>query len=298
MKEPRTFPPSIHRRSLLGLLAASCLPVVHATGTPVFVVQSEPSLKHCIALLHAALRSAGFMAILENAPNTSEERNLHETTSGRIHISLLPPTPTRLSMVKDGRLRMIPVPLERGLLGWRTSFVLQTQHDKTARIKSLSDLRTLIIGQGSGWLDAQIYRQAGISTREVQAWRDGEFADQMRSGVIDLFPMGLEESISYFLAHFRQYHPQIALDKYLLLRYPWYRFVWVSAHPSADALYQALQAGFDTICSDGQFESIWNEHRQVLPASDWQGRTVINLENPFYSRNIVAQGYQHLLLEP
>lgn len=251
-----------------------------------------------MALLYAALRAVGFMANLENAPHTSEQRNLHETISGRIHITLLPPTPTRLSMVKDGRLRMIAVPIERGLLGWRTSFILQTQQDKTAHIKSLSDLQTLIIGQGSGWLDAQIYRQAGISTREVQAWRNGEFVDQMQSGVIDLFPIGLEESISYFLPHFRRHYPQITLDKYLLLRYPWYRFVWVSADPSADALYQALQTGFDIICSNGQFESIWNEYRQILPASDWQGRTIINLENPFYSQDIVPKRYQHLLLDP
>lgn len=298
MKKPRTSSHSIRRRSLLGFLAGSCLPAVHAADSGVFVVQTEPSLRHCIALLHAALRAAGLMAKLENAPNTSEQRNLHETTAGRIHVSLLPPTPTRLRMVKDGHLRMIAVPLERGLLGWRASFVLQNHQDKTARIRSLNDLQTLIIGQGSGWLDAQIYRQAGISTREVQAWRDGEFSDQMRSGAIDLFPMGLEESISYFLPHFRQNYPQITLDKYLLLRYPWYRFVWVSAHPGADALYQALQTGFDIICSDGQFESIWNEHRQLLPSSDWQDRRVIDLKNPFYSQDIVPQRYQHLLLEP
>lgn len=52
------------------------------------------------------------------------------------------------------------------------------------------------------------------------------------------------------------------------------------------------------ICSNGRFESIWNQYRQVLPASDWQGRTVIHLENPFYSQDIVPERYQHLLLEP
>ncbi len=293
-----TTSPSLHRRSLLGLLAGSCLPTVHAAGAPVFVVQTEPSLRHCIALLHAALQAAGFAAKLTNAPNASEQRNLHETSSGRIHITLLPPTPTRLSMVNEGRLRMIAVPLERGLLGWRTSFLMQNHQDKTARIRTLSDLQALIIGQGSGWVDAKIYRQAGIVTREVQAWRDGEFADQMESGVIDLFPMGLEESMSYFLPHFRQHYPQIALDKYLLLRYPWYRFVWVTSDPSADALYDALQNGFDTICSNGKFESVWEEYRQVLPASNWRDRTVINLENPFYSQDVVPQRYQHLLLDP
>src|SRR5690606_30615390 len=111
----------------------------------------------------------------------------------RIHITLLPPTTTRLSMLNEGRLRMIAVPLERGLLCWRTAFILRDQQEKTAQISSLTDLRTLVVGQGSGWMDARIYREAGIITREIQAWRDGEFADQMRSGVIDLFPMGLDE---------------------------------------------------------------------------------------------------------
>src|SRR5690554_5736910 len=125
MNTPPTRTPSLRRRSLLGLLAGSCLPVARAASTPIFTVQAEPSQKHCVALLHAALRAAGLKADLENAPNTSEQRNLHETTAGRIHISLLPPTPTRLSMVNKGSLKMIAVPLERGLLGWRTSFVLQ-----------------------------------------------------------------------------------------------------------------------------------------------------------------------------
>lgn len=97
------------------------------------------------------------------------QRNLHETASGRIHITLLPPTATRLSMVKDGRLRMIAVPLERGLLGWRTAFILQHQQEKTAHVRNLNDLRGFVIGQGSGWVDAQVYRQAGLVTREIQA---------------------------------------------------------------------------------------------------------------------------------
>lgn len=290
---------SPHRRSLLGLLIGTCLPASYATASiPVFSVQTEPSLAHCMALLDAALKAPGFPAVLKNAPHASEARNLHETTSGRIHINLLPASPQRLSMVKEGRLRMIPVPLERGLLGWRTSFVLQGQEERFAHIRHIDDLRTLTVGQGSGWWDAEVYRAAGIVTREVQAWRNGEFAAQLETGVIDLFPMGMEESLSYFLPHFRQQHPQLALDRTLLLRYPWYRFVWVSPHPSADDLYQALQEGFDIICGNGEFETLWNETRRLPPAGSWEKRTVIELENPLYNPDIVPPRYQHLLLKP
>src|SRR5690606_30848052 len=125
------------------------------------------------------------------------------------------------------------VPLERGLLGWRTPFVLKSRADRLSHVRALDDLRTFMIGQGYSWWDVDIYRKAGITTREVQDWRNGEFTEQMQTGVIDLFPMGLEESLSYFLPHFQQRYPQLALDQFLLLKYPWYRFVWVSPHPSA-----------------------------------------------------------------
>lgn len=289
---------SRRRRNLLGLLAGSSLPLAHATGTPEFFVQTEASLQHCIALLEAALQATGFPARLTIAPNTSEERNLHETASGRIHITLLPASPNRLALVEKGQLRMIAVPLERGLLGWRTSFLLQDHQDKTAHIRNLADLQELIIGQGSEWWDIQIYRHASITTRTVQAWRNGEFAEQMRTGAIDLFPMGLEESLSFFLPHFRQHYPDLTLDKHLLLRYPWYRFVWISSHPSADALYHALQKGFDMVSSNGQFETIWEEFRQLPSADFLKGRTVIELENPLYRQDIVPERYRHLLLHP
>lgn len=290
--------PSLQRRGLLGLLAGACLPAVHAGRAQDIVVQTEPSLRHGEALLKAALQSVGYSGKLIAAPNTSEQRNLYETRAGRIHVTMLPPTVTRLSMAHEGQLRMIPVPLERGLLGWRTPFVLKIQQDRTENVKHLSDLRHLIVGQGAGWVDAKIYRRAGVVTRELQAWRNGEFAEQMRAGVIHLFPMGLEESVNFFLPHFQQYQPDLILDTHLILRYPWYRFIWVSSHPDADAVYSALQEGFDTIIANGVFESIWNEYRQQLPASQWRHRRVIDLDNPFYSVDIVPKRYQHLLLDP
>lgn len=288
---------SPYRRSLLGLLIGSSLPKL-AAAAPVFMVQTEPSLSHGMALLNTALKAAGFPASLVAAPHASEARNLHESKEGRIHINLLPASPARLKMLREGKLRMIPVPLERGLLGWRSAFILQGQEERLARVRNLDDLRTLTIGQGTGWWDAEIYRSAGITTREVQAWRNGEFVEQMQAGVIDLFPIGLEEALSYFLPHFRQRYPQIALDKTLLLRYPWYRFVWVSPHPNSDELYEALQKGFDIICSNGQFEATWNQARQLPAENSWLGRTVIELENPFYSSDIVPRRYKHLLLQP
>lgn len=263
-----------------------------------FVVENESSLGHVQALMDAALAAAGFAAQFTPAPKAKETRSLFEMQAGRVHLSLMPVTPERLLQVQRQQLRMLPIPLERGLLGWRACFTLQGQEDKLAQVRSVGDLRRLVLGQGVSWHDSEIYRRAQITVREIPDWRDGEFAQQLEMGVIDAFPMGLEESLSFFLAHFQIRYPQLRLDRHLLLRYPWFRFLWVSPHPSADALYAALQAGFDTIAANGTFLRVWQQHRQEPPASAWQGRRVLELNTPWFNQNIVPQRYQHLLLQP
>lgn len=286
------------RRFLVGLLASVGAPVIHAAHPPVYKLQTEASLSYANYLLEAAMQAAGFRAVLEKAPQASELRSLHEAQSGRIHVALLPPTPERLALYAAGKIRMIPIPIERGLLGWRIGFIHKDHQHKTERIKSLEDLQALTFGQGVDWLDTKIYRQSNITTREIQAWRNGEFINQIRTGIIDVFPMGIDESINYYLPRFQQAHPEITLDQHLLIRYPWFRFVWVTADSSGDELYEALQTGFDVIAQNGEFESLWLKHRQPSKTSHRQDRVEIELNNPFYDQLLVPQHYQHLLLKP
>lgn len=256
------------------------------------------SLRHTSVLIDAALQAAGFAATFSTAPDATEARNLHEMQRGRIHLSLLPTSPNRLELLRRGRLRVIPIPLERGLLGWRACFVLRKHADLLAGVRTLQDLRHFTIGQGGGWLDVQMYRSAGLTTREVPDWRDGHFCRQMEAGLIDLFPMGLDEAQHYFLAHFQKRYPQLVLDRHLLLHYPWYRVIWVSPHPQADALYEALNTGFDRIVHERAFLDLWERLRPPPAPDAWRQRTVLSLKNPWFGANLIPPKYQHLLLRP
>lgn len=291
------LPSAPTRRTVLTLLASAVWSGPGLTR-PRFVMQKEPSLPHVSALVQAALRAADFAAQFEDAPITTEQRNLYETQEGRIHISLLPTTPERLSLLRQGKLRMVPIPLERGLLGWRACFVLRQDADKLKGIRTIDDLRRLTLGQGHNWWDAQVYRHAGITTREVPTWRDGHFARQMQAQQIDAFPMGLEESLNFFLPHFQKRYPDLVLDQHLLLHYPWYRVLWVSAHAQADALFTALNTGFERLVKSGRFEQLWQQLRPTVPAAAWRQRHVISLNNPWYDPELIAPQYRHLLLQP
>lgn len=266
-----------------------------ARAAPVFVLGSDPHVQHGRALVQAALKAARFPASFTNAPASNEQRSLYMLKHGFTQVDIEPVTPTRLALAAKGSIRMIPIPIDRGLLGYRINLLLDTRRDLLAKVRNAADLSEFTIGQAERWTDLDIYRAAGITTKEVKAWQQGQFTAQLEAGFIDVFPLGLEETLSYFLPRFQERYPQLTTDPHTLVRYPWFRFVWVSARPETDALYAALLKGFDTIARDGTFLTIWQQHRRTPPASIFANRTVIELENPFYGNDIVPARYQHLL---
>jgi hypothetical protein len=278
--------------ALLASLASLASPPTYATP---YFVQNEGHLQHARALVQAALKAAVFEADLVDAAHGNEKRNVHMITSGHTHIDMMPATPARLDLVRQGKLRMIPVPLDRGLLGYRINILLETQVHKLANVKTARDLTAYTMGQNVGWMDVEVYRAAGIPTKEIKNWANGEFAAQMEAGFIDLFPLGIEETLTYFLPHFRKQYPQLAVDPYILVRYPWFRFVWVSPKPDADALYDALQKGFEILVGDGRYLEIWAQYRQPPPESAFTQRSIIDIDNPFYGYDLVPLRYRHLL---
>lgn len=261
-----------------------------------FVMQNEPHLRHARELVLAALDAAGMKADFRDAPIGNERRNMFMMSEGQTHLDMMPATPERLKLVAEGRLRMIPIPLDRGMLGYRVNFVLRSQQDKLAHVRTAADLAAFTIGQNVGWMDTAIYRAAGIPTKDVKDWANGEFAQPMEAGYIDLFPLGLEETLDYFLKHVQERYPQLTVDSHILVHYPWFRFVWVSPKADADALYEALQRGFDILVANGRFLEIWNSHNRRLPAHEFVRRTVIEIPNPFYDHHLVPLRYRPLLI--
>ena len=264
----------------------------------VYVVQNDPHLAHARALIRAALNAVGFQADFQDAPIGNERRNVYQISSGATHVDMMPATPQRLELVRQGKLRMIPVPLDRGILSYRLNILLEKQKDILANVCEPKDLYTFVIGQNEGWMDVEIYRAAGIPTKEVRNWSDGQFAEQMEAGFIDLFPLGLEETMTFFLPHFRKTYPQLTVDEHILVRYPWFRFVWVSPSPDTDELYDALVRGFNAIVQDGTFLSLWNRHRTEPNAKIFTSRRIIDVGNPFYGDDIVPLQFRHLIFKP
>lgn len=280
-----------------GFLLGGLSFVSASEGVRDVVIQSDAHLKTAREMVGAALEAAGLSYRFVDAPLANEKRQLLMLEAGQTDIDLMPVTGERLASVAAGKSRMIPVPLDRGLLGYRQFLLLDARKDLLAGVRSAEDLRAFTVGQGEGWMDVVIYSAAGIPVKWVRDWRGGEFIGQMESGFVDLFPLGAEEVASYFLPHYKTLHPQIAADPHVVPRYPWFRFVWISAaSANGDVLYEALQRGFRLIANNGRFEEIWKANARGLPKDFFKNRTVIELANPLYGYDIVGKEFRHLLL--
>lgn len=284
-------------RTLLSILFGFSLSSAWADPVHTVIVQSDGHLETERQMLKAAFDAAGFPVKFEKAPLANEKRQLLLLEEGKTHVDLMPVTPERLRSVEQGKSRMIPIPLDRGMLGLRLCLVLRDRQDLLAQTKTAADLGSVTFGQGEGWMDVGVYHAAGIGTKWVRDWREAEFVSQMEAGFFDVFPLGAEESLSVFLPHFQKITSEIVADPHIVLAYPWYRFVWISVKAgNADAIYEALNRGFPRIVKDGTFEKIWRANQRGLPPSFFTGRTEIKLDNPYYDESIVGEPYRDLLL--
>lgn len=286
------------KAAIYSLAILSCVTTLWAEKEPLTVViQSDDHLAVARQMVAAAFEAAGEPVVFTPAPLANEKRQLLMLEAGQTDIDIMPVTDVRLKSVSEGKSLMISVPLDRGLLGYRVCLLQEQNEDLLSDVKSAEDLRAFTMGQGEGWMDVAVYEAAGIPIKWVRDWRRGEFFGQMKSGYINLFPLGAEEILSYFLSHFQSIHPEIVADQHIVIRYPWFRFVWISAaSPNAERIREALQKGFEIIAKNGKFEEIWNASSRGLPKDFFDKRRVIALKNPLYGDDIVGEEFRHLLL--
>ena len=62
------------------------------------------------------------------------------------------------------RLRPIRIPISGGLLGLRAGWTNASQQPLLAEVRDLEDLRQLLLIQGLGWSDVEIFDAAGLRT--------------------------------------------------------------------------------------------------------------------------------------
>lgn len=240
----------------------------------------DQRLHYYWTLLDAALQASsaayGPYTLQSYATPLSSQRALAEVASGDAgRINIL----TRASNPElESQLRAIPIPLDRGLLGYRLFLIRPELQAKLDQVKTLEQLQAFSIGQGKTWVDAKILSQAGFKVVLGDQYND--LFPMLRAGRFDLFSRGVNEIQAEWLA---QGHipPGLQIEQRLLLHYPMPRYFFVPRTAEGERMARRIESGLRSLARSGAFQRHYLAYkRQVLAGLDLRGRRVFRIDNP------------------
>jgi hypothetical protein len=171
----------------------------------------------------------------------------------------------------------IPDPIDKGLLGLRVALIVQENAAKIDALDSLEKLRSVTVGRGSDWGDVRIFEYNRVPL--VTSPHYEPLFEMLSRGRFDLFPRGVTEAPQE-LVMFRERHPNLAIARHLLIRYPYAQFFYVSK--TEPRLAERLKLGLGKMRRDGSFDAHFGKHF-AAPLAELRlaERIVIELDNPF-----------------
>ena len=180
----------------------------------------------------------------------------------------------------------VPFPLFRGLLGNRVAFIHQSNIESFASIKTMADLKKIVLGQGRHWMDTQILKHNNLTVYTPPV---PSLIRMINRGRIDAYPRGLHEIFPEF-KHAAEKYPYIRVDKTFLLSYKLPAVFYVSKNQPE--LRDALARVFLKSYENGKYQKFFATHPQVLQMLEQANidkRVIFELENPF-----LPTAYQNL----
>ncbi|WP_323816347.1 diguanylate cyclase [Cellvibrio sp. NN19] len=180
----------------------------------------------------------------------------------------------------ESQLRPIRIPLFKGLLGYRIFIINKNNQHKFDKIKSLTELKQLTLGQGRTWADGRILEANSFNVIKTNKY-PGLFY-MVEGERFDAFPRGVHEPFSELEARPTL---NLAVEKNLMVYYrmPFYLFV----SPGNEALAQTLESGFERAIATGEFDRVFYGDKaiqDVMQKANMKNRLLFKLDNPLLSK--------------
>jgi hypothetical protein len=182
--------------------------------------------------------------------------------------------------VADYEQRLLPIrfPLDKGLLGYRVFLIRGELQSKLDLVGSLNDLRRYTIGQGSDWGDVTILRQAGLTVVEGTSY--GGLFSMLEAGRFQLFSRSVVE-VGEELAREKPDHPELAIERHLMLYYPLTRYFYVTRSPAGEALARRISEGLERMLRNGRFDRMFEDFKSPFERQiGFRNRLLIRVANP------------------
>lgn len=249
----------------------------------------DPRADYPLSLIRLAMEKAGVAYRLSATDRVVRQDLVVDLMAAERDVTLfwLGATPER-----EAKLRPVPVPIYRGLLGHRLLIIHRDRESDFAAVTGLEDLSLFLAGQGYDWADAPIMRAAGLP---VDQSKYSLLFRQVAAGRIDYFPRGATE----IFAEMQRYGadlPELTVEPNLLLVYPFDLFFHTQKQDVR--LAEALERGLTLAYEDGSFMDHFYGHPkvvEVLRAAELDDRLRIEIPNPLLSKRFraIPERYWH-----
>jgi len=259
--------------ALYALLFAANLPAQDAP-TPVIYAWAEamaddPRGHYPIELLKLALARSG-------RPYTAVASK-HELGQYRTlrHVQLardLDVVWTFSNSAREKELLAVPIPIDRGLLGWRLMLINSKDQDKFKQL-SVEQLKQLRSGQGHDWPDLTVLQDNSFNVAPSSSYA-GLFA-MLKRQRIAYFPRSVTEIWTELAQHSDD---GIIVGSHWALYYPAPLYFFVSR--DKPELAQAIEQGLRAAIADGSMKQLFLQHfADAITRAALTKRQVIQLLN-------------------
>lgn len=178
--------------------------------------------------------------------------------------------------VSDEQVLSLELPIYYGLHGLRQLIVRASDQDLFAKINSLQQFKSLQCGQGTRWLDVNIYRSNGIEVNEGQSFVN--LMPMLQKKRFDYLPLSVLETDRVFSERAPELNDLMVLDD-LMVFYPLPSFLFFPA--SEEHLLERLRAGFTQLEQKGELLPLFESHFSSVPRIlSGQRKRLIMLDNP------------------
>ncbi|WP_159084286.1 type 2 periplasmic-binding domain-containing protein [Saccharobesus litoralis] len=196
-----------------------------------------------------------------------------------------------VSVKRDERFLPVPVPISKGLMGYRLLMIKQGDAEHFANIQTLNDLSAYTAGQGIGWADADILKRNGLPV--ITAGSIKTLIDMLAHSRFDYFPRGALQIITE-LETYREKPVQI--EQSLALSYPSMTAFYVNANNTA--LAERLEYGLNQAVSDGSFDRFFYQHPSSIDALkniNLAQRKILKICNPILPTWVPIEKHEYWL---
>lgn len=257
---------------------------------PVPVLAGPMGIRYWYASVDAA-RYGYYCELLEAALKTTEaefgpyriERETSPMSSARLNVEAI--RGIRVNVLwsdvghpdVDEGMIPVPVPADRGVHGFRVLLIRRDRQRDFDSVRTLSDLRHFVVGQGENWGDIKIFKVNDLRVRTAPKY-DLLFS-MLDARRFDYFSRSVLEA-PIEIDTFGRDHPDLVIERGLLLHYRFPVVYYVSKrYPE---LARRLQLGLEKMVTNGSLQTLFHRHfGATLARLDLPSRRIIELTNPF-----------------